>query len=41
MVYSGLEIYNGWLERVFGGQDEEELEFAALEYRIRETVRSK
>jgi hypothetical protein len=31
---SCLEIYLGWLEGVIGGQDEEELEFAALEEKV-------
>ena len=30
VVDSGLKVYDGWLEGVFGWEDEEELEFATL-----------
>lgn len=30
MVDAGFEVYGWWLEGIFGGEDEEELEFAAL-----------
>jgi hypothetical protein len=30
VVDSGLKVYDGWFEGVFGWEDEEELEFAAL-----------